>query len=676
MSKLHEVPVMMTDGSENAVRPQSLMDLDSQTNFAEDEAAIDFVQNSIVPLLRYCRDSRRPLEAQWREIDQIMNLQHNTQRKYMGRSDIYLPIGRRILGTLESNLSQGLFPSDDYMDVSDRGTVDPMLAAQRAKNVKAYMQWEFERCAHVRKHSSQFIRSFARYGNAVMKYWYSKERRYERRPANLDAAARRIMQQAAMPIPQQAQYVMYEGLRVSPRNIYSWYAYPFTAPNLDECSITFEDIDVSQAFLEDNAASGYFNSKNVEELLNFMTEEPKRIEERAEKANLQNMVDVLLMTRHSKHGVQGTLTEVWTYMPVPRSLYTPDERPGCYVPVHIILSGEFILRIARNPWAHQTPPYLFQSRDTPDGWLWGRGYGQLITGLQYLVNDTVNQMNDCGMYAMNPIVLRNVGLAPGKLPPLKPGRMYDVHGDGAIKFEHPPGELIQYGYSMLQAYMGLMEDLGGTPPIMQGSAAGKGAKTATGMQLLQRNASVPLADEIEDIEQGVMIPLLHRGWLLAQQFRDANVMVTVGGENLQITPEMLAIDAEFRWLASSQAVNSSQRAQQAIQMLSVIGPLIPLLQQQGKQVDLAVPLQKLWNDGFGFRGFDQFVKSMPMAPPGMPGMPGMPPQGGAPTPEGNAGMSAIPGAEGVPGEGEEFANVRDNADELAALLGGGGGGGF
>jgi hypothetical protein len=667
-----EVPITMVDGSEAAVRPQPLLTHDSETNFGDDVATAEFVMANIIPLLTVARNDRLSEEQVWHEIDQIDALIHNNGRRYLGRSNMYLPLGKRIMNTIGSNIRMGLFPSDDYIEVAARTDE----RSEDARAVKSYMQWEFDRNANVRREVGGFARNGVKYGNAVLKYGFQPVVRYEARRKPREMAARQVMEEMARSggqyVPPQlaSQYVRYAGLRVSNRPIYNFYAWPFSVSNIDDAQLVFEDFDITVAESEELVRQ--------KKWLPFtqLHKETGTDWHRMHAAANHNMTDSLQSANGSKFGLAGTVTEVWTYMPVPRSLYTEDEKPGCYVPVVVMVSGPTILRVARNPWAHQMHPYVMHAREQESGWLWGRGYGHAIKGLQYLINDTANQVNDCGNYTLNPIVKTVLGGVVGnKLSPIKPGVQWWLHDINAVAFDRPPADLIQYGSSLLQMWMSIYQDVGGAPPMMQGVGGGKAAKTATGAQILQRNLSVPLRDEVEDIEIRALTPLLFRSWLLCQQFREQPVMVTVAGQNIEVTPDMLAIDADFRWLASSQAANSQQRAQQSMQLIQVVAPLVQMLAQQGYQVDFSTIIRRIYSDGFGFRGFDQFIKQGP--PPGMPGMPGGP--GGMPQPgqevRSNAGQSSIPGSESVEGEGEAFGDVRDNADYMAAMMGQFGGGG-
>ncbi len=193
---------------------------------------------------------------------------------------------------------------------------------------------------------------------------------------------------------------------------------------------------------------------------------------------------------------------------------------------------------------------------------------------------------------------------------------------------------------------------------------------------------MPLQDVVEDIELDVMIPLMFGTWLNAQQYRDAEVMVAVSGQQMKINPKDLMIDPEFRWLASSQAANQQMRAQQAIQLIQSIMPIVPLIQQLGYVIDPVPLINRIYNDGFGFRGFEAFIHKMnPMEQmAAMQQMGAMQPAQNPQNPQPEQGdriRSALEqlGPEGqeqgpVPGEGEDFNAVRQQADDMAAQFGG------
>lgn len=635
-----------------------LVQLPELKNYASDDVTKQFIQQELVPLLREAMDQRKALEDTWQAIDRMVRLQHDDNRRYVGRSNVYLPAYRKVLGTRVSNLSRGLFPSDEYLDLI------PLDEQRRedGKAGKAYMQWELDVNARLRSHIKPFLRQFENYGTSCLKYWFETKLM----PRGRSRQEKMLTQQLG------TQYGMEQyncsGLRVSPRNMNNVYVYPVTADSLAEATCVFEHINVPLEHVKRMGRDGRW--LNIDDALR---------DDSDALAMEQHIIDVGGIPsvdgsmKGTPLGGRKFVTEVWCYMPLPKSAYLDFENEGDWVPAKVVLIGSTPVEVIRNPLFTQLPPFLFARQDCDPGFFYGSGTGAAARALQYLINDVVNQTNDCGSYTMNPMAILNVGAMAGPTPRVAPGAVFKTtDAQKAINFIRPPAELIQYGHQHFSAFIAYLQDMTGAPPVLQGS---KAAGTATSTQILQNNAMTPLQDVVEDIELEVLVPLMQATWCLAQQFRQEQVIATVGGMPITIRPDQLTLKADFRWLASSQAANKAQRAQQAIQLIQATVPLVPLLAQQGKQVNFATLLERIFSDGFGFRGFSNFVQDVTapaaqgMAPPGMaPGAPG------AGAPAGDRVRSAVEQAGGMegmmaPGEGEDFMQIRQMADQEAAQFG-------
>lgn len=636
-----------------------ILSFSSDKNFAADATVKKWVMENVLPVIETCRYERQTLEEEWREIRRMVLLQHDNNRKYLGRSEAYIPAYAKARGTLISELSRALFPSEDYLDVRQR-TDDKMEENQKAKQ---YIQYEFEKQMRLRTHIKEFLSQFVDFGLTVAKAWYERGTSYKQlRHAKKGMAI----------LPERSAPSHLEGSRFSTRSVFYWYIWPTTVASVDEATIVFEDIDITLIDAKRLEANGIF--VNVTEAMNAFSTVALH------KSNVQQQqVDIIgnpsnppdSSAPSSQLSLQMTAQECWLDMPIPDSEYAEDEVKGTPVPCKLTIVGDVIVEARRNPFFHQKKPYLVSRMRTFPGSFYPKGAGTMSRYLQYLVNDFTNQLNDNGTYGLNPVAFVNPNTMAGPIPPIRPGAVFPTtdpqHG---VRFDRPPVEQLQYGKMLVDMYTGLLFDVAGAPPILQGTNAGKGARTATSSQILQKNASNPIQDVVEDMEGDVMVPLMHMVWSFGNQYRSTPIFDELGGDAIAIAPDDIIGDVTMKFLASSQAANQQQRAQQAMMLLQVIPPLVPLLQQNGKQVDPTTLIQRIYSDGFGFRNFDSFVKPMqPQMPGGMPGMPGQPPPGmGAPGE--NAGASAIPESEAAaPGEGEEFGNVRDNADIMAALSG-------
>lgn len=626
-------------------------------NYAEDDDFARATVNLIMPILSWSRSYRQTLEEEWRQSIRMEMLQHDHGRRFFGNSNVYVPMYAKIKQTLVSSLSQGLFPSDEYMDVVDRDTGRP----DRAKPTKTYVQWDFDQNAKIRREMKRFLGSLVNYGTSVMKGVYKRDIKTQGRAA-------RGFQPRYGPTP------TYEGLCTTTRNLLSWYVYPVTADRLEDATLIFEDVEVPKLDIELLMRRKVF--VNDPKILTA-SPPPEYMEKKEELLGaLSGMAPPTFSNDpHDPKDIR-VLTEVWTYLKLPRSAYLDHEDPNDPLPARVVLAGSTPALITRNPYFHQRPPYVVSRMNANTGLFYGYGAGKVARPLQLLANDFANQTNDCGTWTLNPLVKVNPGFIAGPLQPMAPGVTWlttDV--DQGMKFDRPPVELIQYGLQMFNTWMSMGQDLSGAPPVLQGTGARGAAKTATGAQILQRNAVGPLQDVVEDIELESLVDLMYFSWVYAQQFRNEDVMAMVAGESIKVSLEELVINPEFRWLASSQAINQAQRAQQTVGLLQVVQPLIPYINQLGYVVDPVPVLQKLYSDGMGYRGFDRFIRPAQGANAAGLGMPSANNMNAASQEQGDRVRSALEQLGGgvqsaAPGEGEDFMDVRAQADAMAAQMGG------
>lgn len=648
--------------------------LPSAKNYAEDQKTRDFFRDEIAPIMIWTRQDRQGLEVEWNDIRNMTAMKHDAGRRYFGRSDSYLPIYKRERQKMISTLSKGLFPSDEYFDVLDLSSGDP----ERAKPVKVYMQWELEKNAKIRNFMKPHLGTLCDFGTAPMKFWYKKEIVSRGGVTSRASALKGLMQQSYG-----FKNYSCEGLAVSPRNLFYWYIYPSTAESIDLAQMIFEDIDIPLAFVKwMKDAKRWFN---VDDIISSMGGEDIPEHDRAQQDLLRQRGEGMQMPGQgmagSMSGAQVTLSEVWTFMQLPRDAYMSHEDPRLAIPVVVTCMGDRALDIRRNPFFHQKAPYAVSRIDWESGLFYGNAQGRIIRPMQLLSNDFMNQTNDNGIMGLNPIALIDINkLAPGVPPSYYPGAAWYTLGPDAVKFDRPPIDQVQMGMGMVNMNMGMAQDMGGSPPDY-GSKTRAG-NTATGMSIAQSNVQKPISDTVQDIEGDTMIPILEGAWKNAVQYRDEEVMISIAGERISIRPDMLAIDADFRYLASSQAMNQQVRTQQMLTLIPALVPLVPVIMQQGYIIDFVSLIKKVWVDGFGYRGFQEFIRKA-QAVPGQAG-PGMvrPDQmGGVQAEQQGNYRSALeqlhggmdPAAQAQPGEADDFSQVRDQADQMAGMAGGYGG---
>lgn len=642
-------------------------------NYAENAECVAQFRKEIYSTMEWTWINRINLEEEWRAIRRQRMQQHDTGRKYYGRSDAYIPLYARTETTLVSTLSRGLFPSDEYMDAVEQDTGDP----EAAKPAKAYMQYELDKVARIRVWMKRFLQQFVAWGNSPIKVWYGTEFRAQARKQLSDYYGTKVAE------PHFQLKTLREGARVSVRSLLYWYCYPTIADSLEDCTLVFEDIDVPVGYIKEMCRRGIW--KNEQDALRSPIPPNHLINQQDVLTNSYGITPPATGILGDRL-VGGTrvLTEGYSFMKLPSSAYTADEDKNDLLPVHFVCAGTKLMWLSRNENWHQRHPYLIARQNVEPGFFYGHGEGRRMRPLSYLVNDFANQGNDVLQYGINAVNKVNPAHVAGPLPPMRPGvvwKMTDVK-EGHI-FDRPPTEGAQHAMDALGMYLGMGQDFSGTPPVIQGSGGGKNARTATGAAILQRNALSPIQDKVEDIELEVLNQMMELIWINAQQFRDSDVMTMIAGEKITITPDQLAGNYDFTWMASTQTANQSQRTQQLMSFLQAIGPMIQLLNQQGKIFDPVPLLRRVWADGFGMRGFDQLIHAaQPVLQQGV-----QPPNGGAPaTSQGvqqeqsdrlRSAIEQAWGQDGTPvdmqpGEGEDFADIRKESDQIAAQMGRGG----
>lgn len=624
-------------------------------NYAGEEDIRNYCQTELFGIITRCKDRRKALEDEWLAIQRLRTLTHDGGQKYKGRSNVYLPNYANAHSTLVSQLSRGLFPSDDYMDVEPQ-QMEGMIPAE---NVKAALKYELDCNARLRSHVKPALSQLVDHGNMVLKYGYRTGQEFIGRKAKNSPAAFRSRPQ--------------KGLWVSSRSIFNVVVYPETAEDENDILITAEFID-----LDKNYAMALWDSKRWLNKEYAMGSDATDKHQYSRDQSLQDMAKIPGMTEQIDRGdpakptVQHmTCIEAYASIRLPKDAYVEGENTALPVPARIIFVNGIPVEVTRNMHFDQKHPYLWSRQGIVPGSFYGSWAGRRARYLQYLINDLANQTNDTGIMGLNPFMIVDTNLLSGPLMPYAPGRVFHVRDvKNAISFQYPPMEPIQYGQQMVNMYAGALVDGVGAPPVLQG--VGKSGETATGQSILQRNALSPLQDVVEDIEAQVMVPLLERAWRLIVQFTDRPVLMPDPMTGMPRPVEVADLDEfdyNFKFLSSTQAQNQAARAMQAQQMLTVLPQVNQMLMVTGKFADAEYVLKKLAAD-FGWRQFEQFVKPMPM----MGGMQ-IDPATGQPManpqmpmgPEQNAPGGQNEGQDPAAGGQEELAATRAPVDEINAM---------
>lgn len=654
-----------------------LLQDNSRKPYMENEEVVEWVNANVAQLLTTVRADYGPIQEQWQKISNMINMEMEENASYKGETQVYLPTFVKALDTRAAHVCKASFPTDSFLDAIATKDETPEEANEREAN-KAWMKKQIETNAKLRANLKPFVKKCLSFGEGILKvYWEDKlikqKRKYKSASSDLEAELNKQVQGTNT-----KGYKRCGKLRVKTVNNFAFYAYPLTVDNLDQCTLVFEDIQISKQFVKTMIAKGYWKKDNI--TYSAAIPETESHIQRTLSKNTETSNSAVSAGASGDLGEYTMVSECWFSMVLPKSYFTPEEIADFEhlepQPMKAVICGGNIVDIQDNPFNHGRHPYLMKKlNDEPDV-LITPGYGKQAMTSQYFANDLVNQLNDNGIYALNPMLVRNIGAIAGHSLSQKvsPGANWDVTEPNALEFISPDANQIQYGLPLLQMAIGNVNDLI-APPILQGAGTGGTAKTATGTQTLQTNVKTDIQDFNEDMEQQIFTPLLEMAYSLGQQFETEEMYFAITGKNkIKFSPKMLSRDLSWQWVASSQTVNQQLRGQQLINFFTLVAnpAVMQMLAQEGIKLKFEPILRMIW-EGLGQRSFESLTGPIQnLQQPMLPGQPGITAQPGQ-SPESMNPAATNPNAVAPvePGIGNsgEFSGVRDEANGIAALLG-------
>src|SRR5688500_10817838 len=220
-------------------------------NWAEDPRVRDRIRQELVPLLKIVRDRRRSLSDMWESLFKVWTLEHEAPR-YAGRSNIYVPAGKKGAETLVAQLVAGTFPGDDYFGVDPRDSYH----ATRAIDVKNVLKHRIENVAKVRANAERFYRQLVITGNSPVKIYY------ERRVVTGKARKRKEGLDLGEIGP--AEYILHDGPVFQTLDVTNFFVFPENVNDLRDAELVFEDLAIPAATLRKRAREGAYVKSEVE----------------------------------------------------------------------------------------------------------------------------------------------------------------------------------------------------------------------------------------------------------------------------------------------------------------------------------------------------------------------------------------------------------------------------
>src|SRR5262249_59972308 len=141
----------------------------------------------------------------------------------------------------------------------------------------------------------------------------------------------------------------------------------------------------------------------------------------------------------------------------------------------------------------------------------------------------------------------------------------------------PPQGARQAGLEAVQGFVSIGDErVAPAParPIVPNHPAGP--QDSAGLAAQLADSAVDLRAVVENLEDEVMVPLLERSDILAQQCLDRDIILKVAGQDgvelveHPITVADLVGEYEWEWLGTTSALNQQVRAQQMVQGIALL----------------------------------------------------------------------------------------------------------
>lgn len=591
-------------------------------NLARDPRVVQQVTEDLLPLMETTRDDRTTLRNSWLRYHRIWSVKHELQG-YRGRTNTYLPLGRRWIENWVRRLARDLFPDGEWFQTSARRE----LYEARVPGIQAIHGYFFRKQMRLQRQMPLFLRQLVTYGTApVRNVWHLQEREQQILRDLFDAEGRPTGQWERTV----EKIVDFIGPTFRPVDLFAFYVWPTTAMDVDDATLTFEDMLVQRDVIRARASQPldprdpkgkkygrvYENTEDLFTAVDRNEQGGKAVAAGSDKfqAEQQRLAD-----KGFTHPLDQRLPPSMRPIDLTEAMWHADLGDGAKKYLVTIGHDRTVLRVQENPQWHGRGLHLVGKFVEVVNEFYGRGLPELFEHMQYFANDLANQTGDALIWSTNPIAVIDMGAVqdPDSLR-MAPGAKWLANPNG-IQFTQPPQGPAQAGLGALGQVVGMADSFANvTPAGALGSASrgrGRSQSTASGMQMLLAEGSVDIRDVVANIEQSVLVPLLERNHIMAMQFLDRSLVLKIAGADgatvldTPIGVADLVGDYQFEWLGSLQALNTQVRGQQMINFLGMVAKLPPdALQSQNIEIDLKTLLRDIYGQGLGLRNAEGIVR--------------------------------------------------------------------
>lgn len=517
-------------------------DLIDPQNYARKGSVVRRVREEVLSKLDMIRSERQTWNSRAENFYKVWAGEH-TIRYYSGESDLRIQIVRDIVDTLISQTRSQIFPNSQFVFIEPTNPFDELSKALKPA-AQIVLEHDVEQ-ARVRTQIDKMLTDIFVYGVGIVKTRWKMQLAKKYKPSLREGT--RIVDSQTSRIFEGPTFKVVDPLR--------WYIAPLTAESIEDAEMIFEDLDVDWMHLKS------MEKRKIYWKVDRLKQERARGADNATARDINADRDARLSQRghNTQTGAEFSnrysLTEIWAKF----DLYGD----GNYIPCKIVVSGDTVLEVRQNPFYHQQPPYLAgQMVDMRDDFM-GQGIVQLLEPFQYAIEAMINQGLDAANFHLNHIIIANINALAGDPQNLTiaPRAVWPVTDDPGKAIEVVrPDDTSQTAFASAAHLIGLVRDIGNTPPILQGNTGA--TDSATEAAEIAANASAPLAAFTDRIESQLMTPLLQRWWELEQQFRGPNSHFKITGmPTVKMNPKDFVGDYQFKWFTGPQSVQRLQLIQ-------------------------------------------------------------------------------------------------------------------
>jgi hypothetical protein len=190
----------------------------------------------------------------------------------------------------------------------------------------------------------------------------------------------------------------------------------------------------------------------------------------------------------------------------------------------------------------------------------------------------------------------------------------------SLQFIEPPKDSAMAGVNVINFLIAMMNDVSNVAPFggaglqTGGRARGRAVQTATGMSIISSEALLQVRDVVENVEQGVLSPMLKMFFRLYQQCLDRPLLLRMAGikgaamVETSVDRDSLIGDYTFTWQGSVFTFNQNVRVQQMLNFIQILARIPPeFLAQDNARVNWKYLLREIWATGFGDREAQEII---------------------------------------------------------------------